>query len=283
MQAGTQSQRWEVYVCRWHATILLRSETDPQWKKCYRDKADPCAGENPAMFFKIENKSWQRQSPGTSDEAGQEGKAGHRRCLTNTPSLDWFGQTETGLSLMWSRWKVKHIALWVPHINISALEELLGTIPWGYGTAQKVTGKHPAKRYLKTTNKVMCLYTLQTHFSQGNKNMQGWEDPLKSPQELCTVWYTEYSLRPNNKQQWWWLRDLLCCLDMSEEQRNSKPQMKDWLPRAHSWKNRNMFFISMTYFHLRTTLKSVLSVHTRESTPNPMCASWHTARSRSGM
>lgn len=74
------------------------------------------------MFFKIENKSWQRQSPGTGDEAGHEGKAGQRRRLINKPSLDRAGQTETGLSLMGSRGKSWGTLLYrVPCGDISAL------------------------------------------------------------------------------------------------------------------------------------------------------------------
>lgn len=103
MQTGTQSQKWE--ICWLRATNSLRLEKDPQWRKCYGDKGDLCVGGNPVLFFKIENKSWQRQSPGSSGEAGHKGKAGHRRWLTNVPSLDCAGQTEIGLSLLWGRWK----------------------------------------------------------------------------------------------------------------------------------------------------------------------------------
>lgn len=52
------------------------------------------------MLFKIENKSWRRQSPGASEEAGHEGTAGQRRCLTNMPSLDHTEPAERGLGLM---------------------------------------------------------------------------------------------------------------------------------------------------------------------------------------
>lgn len=52
------------------------------------------------MFIKLDNKSWQRQSLGTRDEAGHEGNAGPRRHMTNTPSSDCVGQSETGLNLL---------------------------------------------------------------------------------------------------------------------------------------------------------------------------------------
>lgn len=48
------------------------------------------------LFFKIEFESWQRQSPSSSGEAGHEGKAGHRRWLTNVPSLDSSGRLKQG-------------------------------------------------------------------------------------------------------------------------------------------------------------------------------------------
>lgn len=60
--------------------------------------------------------------------------------------------------------------------DTSALQELLGTVVWGSGTAQNIE-KHPAKRCLKTTNKIICPHARHTHSRQGNKSVPGWKEP----------------------------------------------------------------------------------------------------------
>lgn len=108
---------------------------------------------------------------------------------------------------------------------------------WGSGTTQKTLGKHPVKRCLKETNKVMCPHAPQTHSDQGNKSiLVDVERGGKSPERALrsSVMYEDTQslgsgLISSNDDD----SELLCWLDMgkeregAEERRSRKPLMKD--------------------------------------------------------